>query len=63
MQSSKYQSTFPSPIHEGSITTWHLAKVLSWFKKKENYKVEDSLLEVSETNMKINIDRQVLEAA
>ena len=58
----KYQSTFPSPIHEGSITIWHLAKVLSWFKEKENYKVEDSLLEVSETNMKINLDRQVLEA-
>ena len=59
----KYQSSFPSPIHEGSATIWHLAKVLSWFKEKENYKVEDSLLEVSETNMKINLNRQLAEAA
>ena len=59
----KYQSSFPSPIHEGSATIWHLAKVLSWFKEKENYKVEDSLLDVSVTNMKINLDRQIGEAA
>jgi hypothetical protein len=59
----KHRSSFPSPIHEGSITIWHLAKVLSWFKEKENYKVEDSLLEVSFTNMKINLERQIGEAA
>jgi hypothetical protein len=58
----KYQLSFPSPIHEGSTTIWHLAKVLSWFKDKENYKVEDSLLEISVTNMKINLDRQIGEA-
>jgi hypothetical protein len=59
----KYRSSFPSPIHEGSTTIWHLAKVLSWFKDKESYKVEDSLLEIAVTNMKINLDRQIGEAA
>jgi hypothetical protein len=59
----KYRSSFPSPIHEGSTTIWHLAKVLPWFKEKQNYKVEDSLLEISVTNMKINLDRQIAEAA
>ncbi len=59
----KYQSSFPSPIHEGSTTIWHLAKVLSWFKEKESYKVEDNLLEISKTNMKINLERQLGEAA
>jgi len=59
----KYRSSFPSPIHEGSTTIWHLAKVLSWFKEKENYKVEDRLLEISVTNMKINLDRQISEIA
>jgi hypothetical protein len=59
----KYQSSFPSPIHEGSATIWHLANVLSWFKEKENCKVEDSLLDVSVANMKINLDRQIGEAA
>lgn len=59
----KYRSSFPSPIHEGSATIWHLAKVFSWFKEKENYKVEDSLLDISVTNMKINLDRQIGKAA
>jgi len=55
----KYQSSFPTPVHEGSTTLWHLAKVLPWFKGKGNYAVEDSLLEISLTNMKINLDRQM----
>ena len=59
----KYRSSFPSPIHEGSTTIWHLAKVLSWFKEKENYKVEDRLLEISMTNMNITLDRQISELA
>ena len=59
----KYQASFPSPIHEGSTTLWHLAKVLPWFMEKASYPVEDRLLEISETNMKINLDRQVGEAA
>jgi hypothetical protein len=58
----KYQSSFPTPIHEGSTTLWHLAKVLPWFKDKENYTVEDSLLEIAATTMKINLDRQIGEA-
>jgi hypothetical protein len=31
--------------------------------EKASYPVEDRLLEISETNMKINLDRQVGEAA
>jgi hypothetical protein len=53
------KSIFPSPIHEGSSTIWHLAKVLPWFKAKGNYKIEDSLIEVSGANMQINIARQM----
>ncbi|MEQ1557715.1 MAG: DNA-binding protein [Methyloglobulus sp.] len=59
----KYRSSFPSPIHEGSTTIWHLAKVLPWFKEKESYKVEDRLLELSVANMKINLERQIREVA
>ena len=53
------KSIFPSPIHEGNSTIWHLAKVLQWFKAKGNYKIEDNLIEVSDANMQINIARQV----
>ncbi len=53
------KSIFPSPIHEGNSTLWHLAKVLLWFKAKGNYKIEDSLIEISDANMQVNIARQI----
>lgn len=53
------KSIFPSPIHEGSSAIWHLAKVLPWFKAKGNYKIADSLIEISGANMQINIVRQM----
>ncbi|WP_394752125.1 helix-turn-helix transcriptional regulator [Crenothrix sp.] len=55
----KYQASFPTPVHEGSTTLWHLAKVLPWFKGKGNYTVKDSLLEIASANMQINLDRQM----
>lgn len=53
------KSIFPSPIHEGSSSIWHLAKVLPWFKAKGNYKIEDNLIEISDANMQVNIARQM----
>lgn len=49
---------FPSPMHEGVASLWHLNKVLPWFKARGRYKVEASLLEVSEVTMQINVVRQ-----
>jgi len=54
-----HKSAFPSPIHEGSVALWHLAKVLQWLKAKGSYEIEDSLIEVSSANMQVNIARQV----
>ena len=53
------RSIFPSPIHEGSSTIWHLAKVLPWFKARGSYKIEDNLIEISGANMQVNIARQM----
>lgn len=49
---------FPSPMHEGVASLWHLNKVLPWFKARGRYKVEASLLEVSEVTMQINVMKQ-----
>lgn len=54
-----HKSIFPSPIHEGNSAIWHLAKVLKWFRAKGGYKIEDALIEVSRTNMQINITQQM----
>lgn len=57
---ARYRSSFPLPVHDGKTTIWHLAKILPWFKGK-NYKILDSLLEISKANMKLNSDRQKTE--
>ena len=53
------KSIFPSPVHEGNSSIWHLAKVLPWFKAKGNYNIEENLIEVSGANMQVNIARQM----
>ncbi len=56
-----HKAMFPSPVHEGSVALWHLAKVLHWFKDKGTYAIEDDLIEVSRANMQVNIASQARE--
>lgn len=51
--------TFPSPIHDGNPSVWHLAPVLAWLRSEKAYEIESALLEIATTNMNINVMRQV----
>lgn len=51
--------TFPSPIHDGSPSLWHLAPVLVWLKSHKAYEIDPALLEIATTNMSVNVIRQV----
>jgi hypothetical protein len=53
---------FPTPIHEGSASLWHLSKVLVWFKSNNSYEIDESLIEMSSANMQVNIARQFQDA-
>lgn len=53
------KSAFPTPVHEGSVALWHLFKVLQWFKASRSYDIEDSLIEISGTNMQVNFASQM----
>ena len=54
-----YKKEFPTPVHEGSSSVWHLYKVLQWFKSNKRYDVEDLLLEITDTTMQINVASQM----
>jgi len=56
-----HKAAFPSPIHEGSTAIWHLSKVLKWLKSNGNYEIDDSLIEISSTNMVVNVTAQFRE--
>lgn len=50
--------TFPAPIHEGSSSVWHLFTVLHWLRERDTYKIDEALLEVSESTMMFNTAKQ-----
>ncbi|MGK5023809.1 helix-turn-helix transcriptional regulator [Janthinobacterium sp. RB2R34] len=60
---NKYRHSFPSPVHEGSTTIWRLAQILSWLHAKGSYDLEDSLIELSQATMQVNIARDAAMAA
>lgn len=53
------KSEFPTPVHDGNVSLWHLFKVLKWLKASRNYKIDDVLIEISKTNMQVNLASQV----
>lgn len=51
-------ASFPTPIHEGNATLWHLSSVLTWLIQGNRYPIDDSLLDVARVNMQLNIVKE-----
>ncbi|EXI86908.1 MAG: putative transcriptional regulator [Candidatus Accumulibacter regalis] len=54
-----HATTFPTPVHEGRASIWHLAEVMSWLQARGTYKVEASMLEVALSAMQVNLAKEV----
>lgn len=50
--------SFPTPIHEGKTSLWHLSIVLNWCKQVGRYSIDESLLDVAKANMQLNIAKE-----
>jgi hypothetical protein len=50
---------FPAPVHEGKSSIWHLAQVLMWLKRNKAYQIENTLLEIAQTNMQVNVEKEL----
>jgi predicted DNA-binding transcriptional regulator AlpA len=48
---------FPSPVHSGSASVWHLAHVLE-FMRERNYVFSSTVFDVAWTTMQINIAKE-----
>ncbi|MBS0556163.1 MAG: DNA-binding protein [Proteobacteria bacterium] len=51
-------ATFPAAVHEGSLSLWHLATVLKWLGENQRRPIDDSLVEIANANMKLNIAKE-----
>jgi predicted DNA-binding transcriptional regulator AlpA len=54
-------ATFPTPVHEGSSTLWHLDEVLTWMLPRGAYKVAPGMLEVAMSAKQLNLAKQILQ--
>lgn len=54
-----HAKTFPAPIHEGSLSLWHLAPVLEWLSARAGYAIEHHLIEIARTAMQINVVKEL----
>ena len=55
-------TSFPTPVHEGKTILWHLSSVLIWAKERNRYQIDESLLEIANTNMQLNIAKESVQA-
>ena len=53
-----YPSSFPTPVHEGSTSIWHLADVLSWLQARGNYSLTKDVLDVAQVALQVNVAKE-----
>lgn len=54
-----YASSFPSPVHEGSASIWHLAEVLAWLDARGGYDLDRSLLDTARVVREVNVSKEL----
>lgn len=52
-----HHSRFPVPVHEGSVSIWHLAEVLAWLEEEAGYALDPALRQVAKATMEANLVR------
>lgn len=53
-----HPDSFPTPVHEGSVSIWHLADVLAWLQAKGSYSLALDVLEVARAALQVNLAKE-----
>jgi len=53
-----HPSSFPTPVHEGSASIWHLADVLTWLQSKGGYSLTRNVLDVAQVALQVNVAKE-----
>ena len=53
-----HPSSFPTPVHEGSASIWHLADVLTWLQAKGSYSLARNVLDVAQVALQVNVVKE-----
>lgn len=52
------KGSFPTPIHAGKASLWHLSSVFAWLKKENRYSINATLSDIAEANMQLNFYKE-----
>jgi len=53
-----HPGSFPTPVHEGSASIWHLADVLAWLQAKGGYSLAKDVLDVARVALQVNVVKE-----
>lgn len=53
-----HPGSFPTPVHEGSASIWHLADVLAWLQARGSYSLAKGVLEVARVALQVNVVKE-----
>ena len=54
-----HPATFPSPVHEGNPSLWHLSSLLDWLRDEQGQKIDASLVELAKETRCLNLARDL----
>lgn len=52
-----HPTKFPIPVHEGSVSIWHLADILDWLKSKGGYTIKQDVIDIAHAAKQINLSK------
>lgn len=53
-----HSGTFPTPVHDGSSSLWHLADLLIWLESRGGYALSQPVIDVAKMTLQVNVARQ-----
>ena len=53
-----HPGSFPTPVHEGSASIWHLADVLAWLQAKGSYELAREVQDVARVALQVNVAKE-----
>ncbi|MBV4553841.1 DNA-binding protein [Pseudomonas sp. SWRI102] len=53
-----HPGSFPTPVHEGSASIWHLADILTWLQARGSYSSASGVLDVARVALQVNVAKE-----
>ena len=55
-----HQGVFPTPVHEGSASIWHLVELLDWLSARGGYHIDTGILEIARVTLEVNMTKEAI---